>query len=286
MPRKSTKKQKDVFKLSKLNGLIIDDYWLESITIAGDGTTELSGSWEELILLLFGMIYKELGGKATKLFVKNNVLSNGVNINDRFIDYSKSGEHIKVYKLSTGQYIELKRISSDYSSAIKGLIRAIGKKEKDVTLSIKPIGDDIREYSNIDSITLSIEHNTLQDLLLCKDKIDDKDVVDISILGSKESVKSATQALHIISIWAESIYGPAYIQSAISSSEDEVGLTYASEVDKYDTRFTTVKFGNYYIYSSGNTQAIFRYMTNTLLKTGMAPDLIEIGYKKLKDTSK
>lgn len=272
---KKKKTDNSSVKLTKLTPEIISNTWLHSVDIVDDGHIEFTQSWEELILNMIGMSIKYYGKDAIIKLLKARIISANVMVETRPINkFEPSEPKTKIFEIpGSGYYIGLKRDCESYCKAVKGLAALMNKKSKDITLNIQCIDPN----KPIDSVQLHSIKKPLTQLL--DTDLSSVKVESVEIMGNMESVKSITQAFQLISIWAITIYGDGFVQAAFNNSMAEVGITIISEIDKYDTRFSTYKLEDYYIYNSNNTNAVIRYLINTLMETGLSPDLIEIGYK-------
>lgn len=277
----SRKNKKSTLTLLKLTPKIVETTWLYSVDIEGDGHTDVPNSWEGLILYLIGMTVKTFGDQTISKLLRARVLSADVTVETSYIDRYEPGKtKTVVYQIpNTPFYIGLRRNPESYCKAVKGLALIMKKNPKDIVFNTEKISE---ELLGLEGVQVIKEEKTLVELAEAESKLDNlngSDVESVAIFGSKEQAKDIHQALQLIVMWTTTVYGDIFTQSAFKHSEDEVGITIISEADKYDTRFKVEKLGDYYLYSSGNVKAIIRFLINTLIETGLAPDLVSIGYK-------
>lgn len=277
--------------ITQLTPELLGSTWLRSVTIAGDGETELDNSWTDLILSLMGMLWNARPQHFVRDLTKYGVISDGIDVSRDIVTYTQSSDiEYEVYKLNrvSGYYVEFRRNYSDYIQAIKGLLLSLHIPFTGIKFNIKPIKTienqtnhiDIKLNNNYSDVEQIQESKTIAELVE-KNK-SDFDIISISIFGNEQSVKSIQQALYIYIMWAKAVYGEGVIESGIHNSTAEVGITTPALIDNYDTRFETYKLENNYVYCTNNNKAIIQFIYETAIQVGISPGLISIQYKTLK----
>lgn len=265
--------------ITQLTPELLGCTWLSSVHIKGDGTVELDNSWVELILDFLGMLYESKPQFFMAELSRYNIISESINVMRDIVKYPESSEiKYEVFKLNktSGYYVEFRHNYEDYIKAIRGLLKALKIDLSKISFNLKPI-----TFSNSDNVQQIIEEKTLAELIE-KNK-SDFDLTGISIFENKQTVESIGQAVYIFLIWAKTVYGDIVIDTVIHNNESEIGITTAAFIDKYDTRFNKIKFGDYYLYYTNNTKSILNFINQVAMSIGISPELIVLEYKTLQE---
>lgn len=268
--------------MQRLKPIIVETGWLTRVNIIGDGIIDLENSWTEFILWMLSLIYSRNRDKFMHLMAEYNVLSEGLQVSNGYIEYPECSEiKNEIYKLSDSEYyIEFRRSGASYIQALKGLLTILKVDLKEITFDIEPLNIKVEgvntTYNDIKQVFVT---ETLENIL--NKRRFDIDITGLTVFGYKQKVVSAPQSLMIFMTWALSSYGSVLEEAGVRQSIAGVGLTTAAKIDEYAQGFSTMKIGEYYLYCCDDTTSVLKYLGNVALHIGIAHSLIEIEYKTL-----